>query len=474
MSHVVNPPTPAHQLHLSQDQSSSPLMDSALRSSPSSEKGSTKSLNQKSAKVKSFDNIKYKSQGGNVKVQSIKLDWSHVKPRIDSRRTDDGSVQTSPETSPRQSSRSQSKASTRAERPPAPFSQKLDWSHVKPKVDARLSGDLLTQRASKASPAADANEIEKKLAKRRHSNIVSPAKKLPDWSHVKSKVGSIRSEGGLQKKDEPEESAEKKSSKRNSLIRARRRHTVMIPSIATGQKLDWSHIKSKVGSIRSEEEMAASAKSSGDRKPSKRASADNRRHTFQPLPGQKLDFSHVKSRIGSLRSEEERKREEEVAKKAARRHTIAPSNTKLDFSHVKSKVGSLPPMARSRTSSLTSRSSGTADSSSRGRRSMPPPPAQKLDWSHIKSKVGSLDNITYVSHGGTKKIQNNKLPDFSHVNSKVESGKRESSSIAPQSPISPQATPSNMESEVAEPKLPPQTPKTEEIPDGEHTEAAPL
>ncbi|CAG8607039.1 5762_t:CDS:10 [Acaulospora morrowiae] len=104
----------------------------------------------------------------------------------------------------------------------------------------------------------------------------------------------------------------------------------------------------------------------------------------------KMDFSHVKSRIGSLENISHKPKESE--KKIF--------SEKPDFAKVSSRVGSLDNINHTPKSKETKIFS------------------EKPNFSKVHSRVGSLDNVSHTPKGGKVKIYSNK-PNFSHVTSRV-------------------------------------------------------
>ncbi|OZJ03982.1 hypothetical protein BZG36_04044 [Bifiguratus adelaidae] len=136
---------------------------------------------------------------------------------------------------------------------------------------------------------------------------------------------------------------------------------------------------------RSPSRTSSGKSSSTETSPTSPSTKASRRVSAHIIPTQKLDFSHVKSKVGSL------------------------DNAKHKPAGGTKKIFDEKPAFRSTAAPRTD----TKGPESHKRNSMTSPhvlPDQKLDFSKVKSKIGSKDNIHHKPGGGQNKIFSEKLP----------------------------------------------------------------
>jgi len=118
-----------------------------------------------------------------------------------------------------------------------------------------------------------------------------------------------------------------------------------------------------------------------------------RRVSTNTVPTQKLDFSNVKSRVGSM----------DNIKHKPRREARPIFSEKLSFrEQAKPKIPISQP--------ISDKESTHSNSSGEKRRSPHViPPTSRLDWSHVSSRVHSKDNIKHKASGGDVQIFHQRL-----------------------------------------------------------------
>ncbi|ORY98971.1 hypothetical protein BCR43DRAFT_523003 [Syncephalastrum racemosum] len=205
-----------------------------------------------------------------------------------------------------------------------------------------------------------------------------PTQPLPSFDHIKSKIGSL---DNIKRKSGSGKVLSAAGSDTSSDTSSRSR-----PMSIGGRLPDFSHVKSKVGSL------------------------DNIKH--KPGGGQKSLMSPTTSHAS-----------DSSGNSSSLSRTKSLTTRRPDYSHVKSKIGSLDNIKHKPGGGdkrILSPTESNASGNSSGNSSLSPTkslPSRRRDYSNVKSKVGSLDNIKHKPGGGEVKIYHE--PKVFNAKSKV-------------------------------------------------------
>ncbi|KAF0520791.1 microtubule-associated protein tau-like isoform X1 [Gigaspora margarita] len=251
---------------------------------------------------------------------------------------------------------------------PKPNFNKFSLTNGLPKAPrpqlSRSNSDTLSQSSSNSSGGRKKSRV---------SPHIIPTKKH-DFSHVRSRVGSLDNITHIPKESEVKIFTDKPDF---SSISSRIGSLDNIDHIPKGGdkkilsiKLDYSNVNPKIGSL----ENIYHVPKGGDKK----------------IESIKLDYSNVTPRIGSLDNINH------IPKGGDKKiESIKP-----DFSNVTSRIGSLD--------NINHIPKG-------GDKKIQ---TVKIDFSKVHSRVGSLENISHIPQGGNVKIFSRK-PSFDHVQPRV-------------------------------------------------------
>ncbi|KAF9898569.1 hypothetical protein BX616_003860 [Lobosporangium transversale] len=286
---------------------------------------------------------------------------------------------------------------------------KQDFSHIKPKVDAKLalptsipvdSGTSAgeTHDNDTLAPAPTKSSISSRRASASASTTVP---KLPPFV-VTTGLKSTRATANEQQK--PLSPTARPSTA--TIVTA----TATATTGATTSIVSAGGVTPKPLSPNNSRRSSAPAGSSVA-SPPKSPTSPTRRISKHIIPTQKLVYDHVKSKVGSFDNID-------YKRGRAASQTSAGSADENDPNYNNS-TRSRSPSARSSTSSNgTSSTSPTTTTASR-RSSFKISPPKKVDYSKVKSKVNSLEYINHTPQGGNLRIFSEKLAFREQAQSKI-------------------------------------------------------
>ncbi|KAG0243861.1 hypothetical protein BGW41_001050 [Actinomortierella wolfii] len=380
----VHAPTETQQIATKTSPLSSPSLSSLSSSDTTTSTTSTtrnKRFSCVQSKVGSLDQIDYKPKPSQVKILTYKQDLSGVQPKVGSKERADykpAPSQVKVMTYKSQDfSRVQSKVGSldRIDYKPKAsqvriMTYKQDLSHVKPKVDARLT-------LPSPPPSAGLQEDEA-IAEAPAPGVMSNGR-----AHAQRTPSTTSSSAGV------------------STQKVTRARQASVPIISTRATM-VNPAPSAPGPRRSSASAAIPSSVTSPTAPSPRRLS---RHI---LPTQKLNFDHVKSKVDSLSNVHYNRDRERPSSRA---------------SSESGSTGMISP--RQARSPSPSSSSNNSRRSSYSGTSAPTSPIKKVpsfkipDFSKVKSKVGSLDNVGHRPLGGNIRVFHEKLTFRENAQSKI-------------------------------------------------------